>query len=229
MYILYLCINALLSQMVNNQILASKLLETGAVRIQPDHPFTWASGLRSPIYCDNRVLLSYPEIRTGIIDLMVKVIKDFEFFDTVAGVATAGIPHGALLADRLKLPFAYVRSKPKEHGRQNLIEGDIKKNANVLVVEDLISTGMSSLQAVDAIRQIPAKATGVIAIFQYGLPKANAAFMASGCPFKTLTDFETVIQVAAEKKMIKPFHLDILSNWSADPVAWSENYILAHS
>ena len=151
--------------MFNNQILASKLLETGAVRIQPDKPFTWASGLRSPSYCDNRVLLSYPKIRTGLIDLMVKVIKDFEFFDTIAGVATAGIPAGAILADRLKLPFAYVRSKPKDHGRQNLIEGSIKENAKVLVVEDLISTGMSSLQAVEAIRQIPAEVTGVIAIF----------------------------------------------------------------
>lgn len=127
MYILYLCIHTILSQMINNQILASNLLETGAVRIQPDNPFTWASGMRSPIYCDNRVLLSYPAIRTNLVDLMVKVIKDFEFFDTVAGVATAGIPVGTLLADRLKLPFAYVRAKPKEHGRQNLIEGDIKK------------------------------------------------------------------------------------------------------
>ena len=184
--------------MFNNQILATKLLETGAVRIQPESPFTWASGLRSPIYCDNRILLSYPDIRTVLIDLLVKVIKDFEFFDTVAGVATAGIPHGTLLADRLKLPFAYVRSKPKEHGRQNMIEGNIQKNAQVLVVEDLISTGMSSLQAVDAIRQIPANVSGVVAIFQYGLPKAKKSFADAVCPYQTLTDFETVIQVAAE-------------------------------
>jgi len=214
--------------MINNQILASKLLETGAVRIQPDIPFTWASGMRSPIYCDNRILLSYPEIRTGLIDLMVKVLKDFELFDTVAGVATAGIPAGTLVADRLKLPFAYVRSKPKEHGRQNLIEGSIQQNASVLVVEDLISTGMSSLQAVDAIRQIPAKVTGVIAIFQYGLPKAKQAFEEANCPFATLTDFETIIQVAVEKKMIEPFHLELLSRWSADPKAWSEQYLLTH-
>src|SRR3989337_10099 len=147
MYILYLCVNAATLQMINNQILASKLLETGAVRIQPDKPFTWASGLRSPIYCDNRILLSHPEIRTSLIDLMVKVVKDFEFFDTVAGVATAGIAYGALLADRLKVPFAYIRSKPKDHGRQNLIEGEIANHAKVLVIEDLISTGMSSLQA----------------------------------------------------------------------------------
>src|SRR5688572_884840 len=132
MYILYLCINAAALQMINNQILASKLLETGAVRIQPDKPFTWASGLRSPIYCDNRILLSHPDIRISLIDFMVKVLKDFQFIDTVAGVATAGIAHGALLADRLKLPFAYVRSKPKDHGRQNLIEGEIKTDANVL-------------------------------------------------------------------------------------------------
>lgn len=214
--------------MINNQILASKLLETGAVRIQPDNPFTWASGMRSPIYCDNRILLSYPEIRTGLIDLMVKVIKDFEFFDTIAGVATAGIPAGAILADRLKLPFAYVRSKPKDHGRQNLIEGSIKENAKVLVVEDLISTGMSSLQAVEAIRQIPAEVTGVIAIFQYGLPKAKRAFEEAKCPYLTLTDYQTIIQVAAKENMIESHHLALLSQWANDPQAWSEHYTLTH-
>ncbi len=212
--------------MINNQILASNLLETGAVRIQPDNPFTWASGMRSPIYCDNRILLSHPAIRTSLVDLMVKVVKDFELFDTVAGVATAGIPIGTLIADRLKLPFAYVRAKPKEHGRQNLIEGDIKKNATVLVVEDLISTGMSSLQAVEAVRQVPATVTGVVAIFQYGLPKAKTAFENAQCPFITLTDFATVIQVAVEKKLIEPFHLEVLSRWSENPQAWSENYLL---
>lgn len=214
--------------MINNQILASKLLETGAVRIQPESPFTWASGLRSPIYCDNRILLSYPEIRTGLVDLMVKVIKDFQLFDTVAGVATAGIPAGVLLADRLKMPFAYVRSKPKEHGRQNLIEGSISPNAKVLVIEDLISTGMSSLQAVDAIRQVPAKVVGVLAIFQYGLPKATQAFEEAGCPFHTLTDFQTIIEVAADKQIIEHEHLELLSRWSADPQAWSENYTRTH-
>ncbi len=218
-----------MSQMFNNQILASHLLETGAVRIQPEHPFTWASGLRSPIYCDNRVLLSFPEIRTGIVDLMVKVAKDFEFFDTVAGVATAGIPAGTLLADRLKLPFAYVRSKPKDHGRQNLIEGQIAPDASVLVVEDLISTGMSSLQAVEAVRSIPANVIGVIAIFQYGLPKANQAFEAAHCPFRTLTDYQTVIHVAVEKKMIDASHLALLEQWSADPQAWSDHYNTLHT
>ncbi|MEP6646686.1 MAG: orotate phosphoribosyltransferase [Saprospiraceae bacterium] len=212
--------------MFNNQILASKLLQTGAVRIQPDRPFTWASGLRSPIYCDNRILLSHPDIRTGLIDLMVKVAKDFEFFDTVAGVATAGIAYGALLADRLKMPFAYVRSKPKDHGRQNLIEGEIKSHAHILVVEDLISTGMSSLQAVDAIRQIPSYVTGVIAIFQYGLPAAKNAFHEADCVFKTLTDYETIIKVAAEQKLIEPHHIQLLSDWSANPKAWSDHYLV---
>lgn len=214
--------------MINNQILASKLLETGAVRIQPDSPYTWASGLRSPIYCDNRILLSFPEIRTSLVDLMVKVIKDFQLFDTVAGVATAGIPAGVLLADRLKMPFAYVRSKPKEHGRQNLIEGNISPDAKVLVIEDLISTGMSSLQAVEAIRQVPAQVVGVLAIFQYGLPKATEAFENAGCPFHTLTDFRTVIEVAADKHIIEHDHLELLSSWSADPQAWSDNYIRTH-
>ena len=214
--------------MINNQILASKLLETGAVRIQPESPFTWASGLRSPIYCDNRILLSYPEIRTGLVDLMVKVIKDFQLFDTVAGVATAGIPAGVLLADRLKMPFAYVRAKPKEHGRQNLMEGSISPDAKVLVIEDLISTGMSSLQAVEAIRQVPAQVVGVLAIFQYGMPKATEAFEKAGCPFHTLTDFKTIIQVAAEKHIIEHDHLELLGSWSADPQAWSENYLRTH-
>jgi orotate phosphoribosyltransferase len=174
-------------------------------------------------------LLSHPDIRTSLIDFMVKVAKDFEIFDTVAGVATAGIPHGTLVADRVKLPFAYVRSKPKDHGRQNLIEGEIKKEANVLVVEDLISTGMSSLRAVEAIREIPANVVGVIAIFQYGLPKATQAFEKANCPFETLTDFKTILRVAVEKKWIEPFHLELLSHWSSDPQAWSEQYVLTHS
>ncbi len=212
--------------MINNQLLASKLLETGAVRIQPDKPFTWASGLRSPIYCDNRILLSYPEIRNALIDFMVKVVKDFEFFDTVAGVATAGIAHGALLADRLKLPFAYVRSKPKDHGRKNLIEGVIQEGAHVLVVEDLISTGMSSLQAVEAIRLIPATVPGVLAIFQYGLPVAKKSFEDAECDFRTLTNYQTIIEVAADKKWIEPHHMEILMNWSVDPKLWSEQYLL---
>jgi orotate phosphoribosyltransferase len=210
--------------MFNNQILASKLLETGAVRIQPEEPFTWASGLKSPVYCDNRLLLSYPDIRTSIIDLMVKVIKDFEFFNIIAGVATAGIPHGALLADRLKLPFAYIRPKPKEHGRQNLIEGKIDVNARVLVVEDLISTGMSCLQAVDAVRAIPAHVSGVLAIFQYGLPKAKAAFEQAGCPYKTLTDFETIIMVASNEQKIQADQLEFLRSWAQNPIAWSAQY-----
>lgn len=177
------------------------------------------------MYCDNRVLLSFPEVRTGIIDLMVKVAKDFELFDTVAGVATAGIPHGVLLADRLKLPFAYIRSKPKDHGRQNLIEGVIKQNARVLVVEDLISTGMSSLQAVEAVRDVNATVAGVMAIFQYGLPKAVKAFEAAGCPFKTLTDFNTIIEIAAKEKRIEEHHLTLLHHWALDPQAWSEQYL----
>src|SRR5690606_1512741 len=212
----------------NNQILASKLLETGAVRIRPADPFTWASGLRSPIYCDNRVLLYYPEIRTGIIDLMVKVIKDFDICNTVAGLATAGIPHGALLADRIKLRFIYVRSKPKEHGRQNLIEGELRPGAHVLVVEDLISTGMSSLQAVEAVRAAGASVVGVAAVFQYGLPVADKAFADAACPFITLTDYKTVIRVAAEEGRIRPEDLALLDAWSSDPKAWSDAWTQQH-
>jgi orotate phosphoribosyltransferase len=157
---------------------------------------------------------------------MVKVVKDFEFFDTVAGVATAGIAHGALLADRLKMPFAYVRSKPKDHGRQNLIEGEIREGASVLVVEDLISTGMSSLQAVEAVRNVPAIVAGVVAIFQYGLPLAKEAFEKANCPYYTLTDYKTIIQVAADENRIAAHHLQLLHDWSADPKAWSDKYLV---
>ena len=157
---------------------------------------------------------------------MVKVVKDFEFFDTVAGVATAGIAHGALLADRLKMPFAYIRSKPKDHGRQNLVEGEIRPGAKVLVVEDLISTGMSSLQAVEAVRQGGAEVVGVVAIFQYDLPVARNAFQQAKCPYKTLTDFKTIIEVAAEKNLIEQHHLEILRNWSSNPQEWSEAFLV---
>lgn len=215
--------------MFNNQILAAKLLETGAVRIRPDDPFTWASGLRSPIYCDNRILLSHPEIRSALIELMVKVAKDFEIFNTIAGVATAGIPHGVLLADRLGKPFIYVRSKPKEHGRQNMIEGELPEKARVLVIEDLISTGMSSLQAVEAVRTAGATVVGVLAVFQYGLPVAQRAFDQAQCPFATLTDYPTVVRVAAEKGLIAASALDLLQSWASDPKAWSDHYIATHS
>jgi orotate phosphoribosyltransferase len=186
--------------MFNNQILASKLLETGAVRIQPDHPFTWASGLRSPIYCDNRILLSHVDIRTSLIDLMAKVVKDFDFFDTVAGVATAGIAHGALLADRLKMPFAYVRSKPKDHGRQKPDRRGDRKKCQCARSGGFNFYRNEQLTGCDAIRGVPANVVGVVAIFQYGLPVAHNAFEKANCPFKTLTDFQTIIKVAVEHK-----------------------------
>jgi len=165
-------------------------------------------------------------VRSGLIGYMTEFVKTFPAFDYVAGVATAGIPHGTLLADRLQLPFAYVRSKPKDHGRQNLIEGMIAPGAKVIVVEDLISTGMSSLQAVEAIRSIPAEVVGVVALFQYGLPKATEAFQQAGCPFMTLTDFHTLVSVALDQKQLEPRHLEVLESWATDPVAWSENYLL---
>lgn len=214
--------------MLNNQLLAANLIQTGAVRISPDSPFTWASGLRSPIYCDNRILLSFPELRASIIDFMVKVVKDFESFDTVAGVATAGIPHGVLLADRLNLPFIYVRSKPKEHGRQNQIEGKLENGSKVLVVEDLISTGMSSMQAVKAIQET-ADVVGVVAIFQYGFPVSEKTFKEAGIPVKTLTNYPMVVQQAAALQLIRPDHLAFLESWSNDPAEWSEKYIASQS
>ena len=162
---------------------AQNLLQANAIKLSPQAPFTWASGLKSPIYCDNRITLSYPDIRTSIIKAFQEKAKNFQDFDTVAGVATAGIPHGALLAQALNLPFIYVRSKAKGHGRQNQIEGKISGNEKVLVIEDLISTGGSCLQAVDALQQEGCQVVGVLAIFTYGFQKAVDAFAAADCNF----------------------------------------------
>ena len=208
---------------------ASRLLKIGAIRLNYKQPFTWSSGWKSPIYCDNRLALSYPEIRTYIKENLAQVIRqNFPQVAYIAGVATAGIPQGALVADFLGLPFVYVRPKPKEHGMGNLIEGKIESGAKVVLIEDLISTGMSSLQAVEAIRQVPAQVVGVLAIFQYGMPKATQAFEKAECPFHTLTDFQTIIQVAADKQIIEHAHLELLRSWSADPQAWSDNYMRTH-
>nr|MCU0346243.1 orotate phosphoribosyltransferase [Saprospiraceae bacterium] len=154
---------------------AKRLLQIKAIKLSPQKPFTWASGILSPIYCDNRLVLSHVDTRGFVKDCLVEKSKDFASFDAVAGVATAGIAHGMLLADALGLPFAYVRSKAKEHGRQNLIEGELPENAKVLVVEDLISTGGSSLQAVESVRQAGYKVVGVLAIFSYNFDKATMA------------------------------------------------------
>jgi len=201
--------------------IAKNLLQIKAIELSPQKPFTWASGMLSPIYCDNRITLSYPAVRQSIIDGMVERSKDFDDFDLIAGVATAGIPHGALLAHALAKPFCYVRSKAKAHGRQNLIEGLVNGGEKVLVVEDLISTGGSSIFAVDALRAEGCLVQGVLAIFTYGFAKATTTFEAANCKFKTLTDYDTLLTEAINSNYIEPQQLDLLKEWRQHPQEWS--------
>lgn len=205
--------------------IAEELLRIQAVELRPKSPFTWSSGIQSPIYCDNRLALSHPNVRSLIVDQFVELFaQQFSSegsVDYIAGVATAGIPHGTLLADRLDLPFIYVRSKQKSHGRQNLIEGAWKKAANVLVIEDLISTGGSSLQAIQALREVDMEVVGLMAIFTYGFQKAVDNFHAASCPFYTLTNYQELIKIATRKGFIQPDEEQILLEWREDPENWS--------
>ena len=210
--------------METSRHVARRLLEVGAVKLQPHAPFTWASGLRSPIYCDNRVLLSYPAIRTEIIQALGGVAGAIEGVQGVAGVATAGIPHGALLADRLRLPFIYIRSSAKEHGRRNRIEGRVTPGHRYLVVEDLISTGGSSLEAVEALRSAGGKAAATVAIFTYGFPVAQRAFGRADVPLHTLSDYATLLEEARASGSISAADAAALADWRQDPRAWSENF-----
>lgn len=202
--------------------LAKHLLEIKAIKLQPNKPFTWASGLKSPIYCDNRMSLSHAEIRKFIKKELASLALSIGDFDGIAGVATAGIAHGALVADELGLPFIYVRSKPKGHGRQNLIEGDISQAKSYIVVEDLISTGGSSLQAVDALRENGATVAGVIALFSYGFDKAKNAFREADCPFATLSHYETLLTEAVDLGFINSSEKELLENWNQSPEEWSK-------
>lgn len=204
--------------------IARRLLEVGAVKLSPTTPFTWASGLRSPIYCDNRVLLSYPAIRAEVVDGLVELAHHFGDFDGVAGVATAGIPHGALLADRLQLPFVYVRSKAKEHGRQNQIEGRLEPGQRYLVVEDLISTGGSSLKAIDALKAAGGEIAGVVAIFSYGFPSAVRAFEQADVPLATISAYDTLLTEAANNNYISTQEAATLGQWRENPRSWSEAF-----
>lgn len=192
---------------------AQRLLQIKAIKLSPQKPFTWASGIQSPIYCDNRLVLSHPDTRNFVKQCLIEKSKDFGGFDAVAGVATAGIAHGMLLADALDLPYAYVRSKAKEHGRQNLIEGELPTNSKVLVVEDLISTGGSSLQAVEAVRASGHEVVGVLAIFSYNFEKANRAFAEVGCRLETLSNYDVLIREALSIKFINLNDLDLLTTW----------------
>lgn len=203
---------------------ARNLLEIKAIKLSPSDPFTWASGIQSPIYCDNRVTLSYPTVRTFLKKCLAEKSKDFGNFDVVAGVATAGIPHGALLADELEKPFIYVRSSAKDHGRRNLIEGELRQGQRVLLIEDLISTGGSCIVAAEALRDAGAVVVGVLAIFQYGFANANAAFSEKNIDFQTLTNYETLIQEATAMGYVTESDLITLKKWRENPAGWGALY-----
>jgi orotate phosphoribosyltransferase len=207
-----------------SQQVAQKLLEIKAIKLSPSQPFTWASGLRSPIYCDNRLSLSYPETRNLIKRALAVKSSEFGNFDMIAGVATAGIAHGALMADELNLPFCYVRSEAKSHGRQNQIEGDLKKGQRILVIEDLISTGGSSIQVVEVLKNEGYEVAGVLAIFDYQFEKARNNFKLAKCNYKSICDYQSLIQEAIAMDYINSSQLDVLKDWNKDPQFWSENF-----
>ena len=203
--------------------IALNLLEIKAIKLSPSNPFTWASGLRSPIYCDNRVALSYPEKRTYIKNQLVNAIRDnFSDVDVIAGVATAGIPQGALVADELGLPFVYIRSSAKAHGMTNKIEGKLDKGQKVVVIEDLISTGKSSLLAVDAIRDSGAIVEGMVAIFTYGLDIAEKNFADKNCELIALSDYNAMIGKAVSGNYVTQDDELSLLEWRKDPKKWSD-------
>lgn len=203
-------------------IFAAKLLKVKAIKLQPTNPFTWASGWKSPFYCDNRKTLSYPELRSFVkLETARLVMEHFSEAEAVAGVATGAIPQGALVADVLALPFAYVRSKPKDHGLENLIEGELRPGMKVVVVEDLISTGGSSLKAVEAIRQNGCEVVGMVAAYTYGFAVAERAFKDAGVKLLTLTNYEAVVAEALRTGYIKESDVQLLNEWRRDPANWT--------
>lgn len=204
----------------NEQVVAQQLLEINAVKLSPNEPFTWTSGIKSPIYCDNRIVLSYPSARNIIKQAFVEKSNSFGEFDVIAGVATAGIPHGALLADALGKPFIYVRDKAKGHGRQNQIEGEIKENQKVLVIEDLISTGGSSMKAIEALREVNVGIVGLLAIFTYGFDAAKETFNAANIHFDTLTNYDVLLQEAVKMDYISSENVSTLTKWRENPKLW---------
>ncbi|RZK54294.1 MAG: orotate phosphoribosyltransferase [Pedobacter sp.] len=200
---------------------AEFLLQIKAIKLQPNNPFTWASGWKSPIYCDNRITLSHPSVRTYIRQKLAQLIQEeYGAVDVIAGVATAGIPQGVLVAQELGLPFIYVRAKAKEHGTGSLIEGEIIEGQRVVVIEDLISTGKSSLQAVDALRAAGLSVAGLVAIFTYGFDKADENFAAAKCRYSTLSNYSALIDYAAEHSFIAQNDIKLLSKWRENPAEW---------
>lgn len=205
----------------NEKAVAEKLLQTGAVKLSPDAPFTWASGWKSPIYCDNRKVLSFPYIRDFVKSELCNVIfEKFPDAEALAGVATAGIAWGAMAADQLKLPFLYVRPKPKEHGLGNQIEGAYTPGQKIVVVEDLISTGKSSLQVVDVLRAAGVEVAGMVSIFNYGFDVADKAFAEKQCSFISLTNYTAMIGLAVEKGIVAKETESVLLEWRNDPANW---------
>jgi orotate phosphoribosyltransferase len=206
---------------------AEFLLRIKAVELNPEQPFTWASGLKSPIYCDNRKTLSYPEIRSFIREAFISAVKEnYHQPDVIAGVATGGIAIGALIADSLNLPFIYVRSEAKKHGLGNQVEGVLKSGQKVVVIEDLISTGKSSLNAVQALREQGGEIMGMIAIFTYGFETASENFKNHQCPLITLTNYESLLHQALNSGYISNQQLDTLKQWKLNPDNWSKNFLI---
>ena len=210
--------------MTDKKAIAEKLLQINAIKLNIGHPFTWASGWKSPIYCDNRKILSFPFIRDFIKSEMCNIIfQTFDNADMIAGVATGGIPWGAMAADQLKLPYIYVRPKPKEHGLGNQIEGFYESGKRVVVIEDLVSTGKSSLQVVDVLKTAGLEVEGMVSIFNYGFQEAKNAFEKYQIPLKSLTDYDSLIALAIEQKSISESEQKTLLNWRQDPANWIAN------
>ncbi len=206
------------------QKVAEFLLQIKAIKLQPANPFTWASGWKSPIYCDNRITLSHPVARTYIRQKLSELVQEeFGSVGAIAGVATAGIPQGVLVAQELGLPFVYVRSKPKEHGTGSLIEGELVEGQRVVVVEDLISTGKSSLQAVKALRETGCEVAGLVAIFSYGFDLAEKNFKSAKCRFATLSNYNALIDYASKNGFIQEEDLGILRKWRDNPSEWGNS------
>ena len=207
--------------MTNEKTVAEKLLQVNAVKLNPKEPFTWASGWKSPIYCDNRKVLGYPYVRDFIKSEMCNVLfEQFPEADLLAGVATAGIAWGAMSADQLKLPYIYVRPKPKEHGLGNQIEGSYEKGMKTVIIEDLISTGKSSLQVVDVVRAAGLEVVGMVSIFTYGFDVAENACKEAGVKTISLTNYPTLIELAVEKGLVAQEDQNTLLKWSQDPSVW---------
>lgn len=207
-----------------HKLTAEKLLGIKAVKLQPSNPFTWASGWKSPIYCDNRKLMSYPSVRDFVkVEFARLILEKYPRTDAIAGVATGAIAPGALVADLLGLPFVYVRSTPKGHGLENLIEGDLKPKQKVVVVEDLISTGGSCLKAVEAIRKDGSEVLGIVSIFTYGFSAAEEKFKNANVKFTTLSDYDSVLTEALATDYISDVDLETLREWRKNPAAWKKD------